>query len=50
MTAQEKRTETLLRMLIAHWDEFGPTYGFSEKIDIARKHLRSLERVEATHD
>lgn len=25
-----------LRAVIAHWDEFGPTYGFDEVIDRAR--------------
>ena len=28
-------TRDWLRRLIAHWDEFGPAYGFSELIDLA---------------
>ena len=43
-------TRDWLRRLIAHWDEFGPAYGFSELIDLARDHVRAEERREAQRE
>ena len=41
---QGMTVESCLRDIIAHWDNFGPIHGLSEKIDIARKFLRDRER------
>lgn len=36
----EQQAKSALYSVIAHWDEFGPEYGFSEAVDLARAALQ----------